>query len=227
MASCAPAVPKIFALPELVENILRGLECHQLFAVQRVNTTFRNVIRTSKQIRWAMFYIQGPESDFETAVSENRILNPILKRPILVKDFSFGISIDPEQNFITLHVITSDPLEALQALLQALEFTSQRGRQASGLDTYVFSSPVPSHLSKTVQLSLFFADPDCSHWPVYEPTHDQIITGGQLLAYLVGAINEYQAHRSPPDVDESTQLAQWQRTCEVQASLDAILRRLQ
>ncbi|KAF2167702.1 hypothetical protein M409DRAFT_21855 [Zasmidium cellare ATCC 36951] len=45
---------KVFALPELVENILKFLPIDDLFIFQRVNSTFHDTIKDFKAIRQAM-----------------------------------------------------------------------------------------------------------------------------------------------------------------------------
>jgi hypothetical protein len=58
-------VSKVFAIPELLEHILVKLDVrypHQLFVMQRVNSTFKGVIESSKPIRQAM-YLEASEED--------------------------------------------------------------------------------------------------------------------------------------------------------------------
>ena len=47
---------QIFAVPELLENILLSLPERDLLLVQRVNQVFRNVIKTSPGIQRKLFY---------------------------------------------------------------------------------------------------------------------------------------------------------------------------
>lgn len=52
-----PAAAKVIGVPELLENILLHLGMQQLFVVQRVNRTFKEVIRGSRRLQHAMFLL--------------------------------------------------------------------------------------------------------------------------------------------------------------------------
>lgn len=48
------ASEKVFMLPELLERVLVGLSLEELFVFQRVNSTFRDTIRRSKDAQITM-----------------------------------------------------------------------------------------------------------------------------------------------------------------------------
>lgn len=48
------AATRVFGIVELLANILSFLEPLDLFPIQRVNSTFRNTMSESKQVREAM-----------------------------------------------------------------------------------------------------------------------------------------------------------------------------
>lgn len=45
---------KVFGLPELLENILMHLPVEKIFSFQRINSTFHDTVKDSKDVRKAM-----------------------------------------------------------------------------------------------------------------------------------------------------------------------------
>lgn len=56
---------QVLDLPELLENILTNLDFNQLFAVQRVNSTFRDTMANSKKLQRMMFKEQNTNATSE------------------------------------------------------------------------------------------------------------------------------------------------------------------
>lgn len=120
------AASKVFEVVELLEHILNNLECHQLFAMQRVNHSFRNVIRGSKQLQRLMF-LAPPVTD----PCINAEMNPIAKRLPIFRHFACSIlSVGHHENDRThLEFETSESFEVLLADFASIDTTS--GPQAS------------------------------------------------------------------------------------------------
>lgn len=65
------AAEKVFAVPELLENILKHLPLEDLFVFQRVNAIFQGFIKQSKAIRKAMLLEAPSEVDYRRSLSWN------------------------------------------------------------------------------------------------------------------------------------------------------------
>lgn len=92
---------KVLALPELLENILHYLDVKQLFVIQRVNSTFKSTISTTKSLRRIIFLEpydgpthphpapghdwDGPCMDEETEARLDNMLNPLLRKDVVMK----------------------------------------------------------------------------------------------------------------------------------------------
>ena len=66
------AAAKVFAVPEIVEGILTQVDMKRLFTVQRVCTTFRDIINQSKQLRRIMWLDNADDKKLDDAA-----LNPV------------------------------------------------------------------------------------------------------------------------------------------------------
>lgn len=74
----ATPAAKVFAIPELLEAILLELPTRDLLLAQAVNVGFRDTIKSSIEIRRALFYEQTPASTSD-AQAKPRI-NPLINR---------------------------------------------------------------------------------------------------------------------------------------------------
>lgn len=73
---------KVFALPELVEKILEFVDTMDLFRLQRVNTSFKDIITRSKALRKCMFLEPWDTIEDE---EQNKALIDFLKAGFLDK----------------------------------------------------------------------------------------------------------------------------------------------
>ena len=67
---------KVFAVPELLENILLNLDLKQLFAVQAVNKDFQGVVSGSKDLKRKMFLLANEDPTLEAM---HLTLNPLFQ----------------------------------------------------------------------------------------------------------------------------------------------------
>lgn len=77
------AAADVIAVPELLEMILSNLEMEDLFTVQRVNKTFRDLIASSQDFRKIMWMTQDPSL---ADVRNEKILNPLLSKMPVVRN---------------------------------------------------------------------------------------------------------------------------------------------
>lgn len=91
--SSRAALTKVFALPELVEHILRHLDMHKLFAIQRVCKAFQDLMRKSRSLRQIMRLSYEPlKPPISYRPADHSILNMVnpmlcLHRNLLPKMF--------------------------------------------------------------------------------------------------------------------------------------------
>lgn len=75
-----PAASQVFAIPEILENILLRLPMLDLLLAQRVDKTFRGVINSSIHIRRALFFEIRPQSESEKNLGAAPEVNPLLRK---------------------------------------------------------------------------------------------------------------------------------------------------
>lgn len=75
-----PAANEIFAIPEILENILLHLPMQDLLLAQRVDKTFHGVINSSIHIKRALFFQLQPQTDGNDGLTTPPRLNPLLRK---------------------------------------------------------------------------------------------------------------------------------------------------
>ena len=73
------AVLKVFAIPELLEEILLYLPLKQLFAVQRVSKVFRDTIAASDPLKRRMFLAYPTTGSTSARPATEDLINPLLR----------------------------------------------------------------------------------------------------------------------------------------------------
>ena len=140
-----PASGRVFAITELLELILLEADTIQLFALQRVNSPFRDIIKTNKDLRKRMLHDESHRATLEEVTSmatDKRVQAAMYPLKIMeMKEDMWGmcVHVKLDQSFISTHLMRQlkpqlrldTPSEKREASWRHIKFPASRGRALS------------------------------------------------------------------------------------------------